>query len=293
MIIILDCGSQVTKLIARRIRELNVYSIILPHFTDIAKIISYNASGIIISGSPSSVHDDNPPTIAKEVWQHYLLILTICYGMQYMLANNGGMVEKSLKREFGKANITISSNDSKLTTDLAQQQQVWMSHSDHVAEVGENFNVIATTTNGVIAVVEHKQKPWYGVQFHPEVVHTPKGSKLLKNFVLNICHTANNWAMNKYLHTAITNINQQVQKNQHVICGLSGGVDSSVTAILLHKAIKNRLTCVFVDTGLLRLGEREQVENLFRQHYDINLEVVDASNEFLSALKGVTDPEKT
>jgi GMP synthase (glutamine-hydrolysing) len=278
---------------------MNVYSIILPYSTTVAKLKSYKPTGLIISGSPASIHDHSAPQLDEAIWSLDLPIFTICYGMQYMLACHGGMVEKSLKREFGKAQIAITSA-LKHTSILPRSwlvnssdlHQVWMSHGDHVAEVGDNFRVLATTTNGVIAMVEHKSKPWYGVQFHPEVVHTPQGMELLRQFVITVSNTKNNWTMDKYLHTALASVREIVGEEKQVLCGLSGGVDSSVTAVLLHQAIGDRLTCVFVDTGLLRKDERQQVESLFRQHYQINLKVVDASDLFLSALKGITDPEQ-
>ncbi|MEM6812253.1 MAG: glutamine-hydrolyzing GMP synthase [Pseudomonadota bacterium] len=293
-ILILDFGSQVTQLIARRVRESGVYCEIWPfNNAPIDQIKAYAPKGIILSGGPCSVLDDDAPAPDKEIYDLGLPILGICYGQQIMNHQLGGSVEAGESREFGRSQFKMEQASPLLTGnwDGAESEQVWMSHGDHVASLPEGFEVIGTSPGAPFSAIANTDKNFYGVQFHPEVVHTPNGAELYRNFTHNICGCSGDWTMNAFREEAIEKIRAQVGDSK-VICGLSGGVDSSVTAILLHEAIGDQLTCIYVDTGMMRAGESEQVVNLFRNHYNIPLIHEEAGELFLGKLKGVTDPEE-
>lgn len=292
-ILILDFGSQVTQLIARRVREAGVYCEIHPFNISEDKIKAYQPKGIILSGGPASTLDEGSPRAPSIVWNMGLPIFAICYGQQTTCLQLGGKVEGGHAREFGKAMIEIK-QASPLFEGLwsvGSQQQVWMSHGDRVTVLPEGFHVAAASEGAPFAIAVNEQRRIYTTMFHPEVVHTLDGAKLLSNFVHKICGCSSDWSMKAFRATEIERIRKQVGSGK-VICGLSGGVDSSVAAVLIHEAIGDQLTCIYVDTGLMRTGESEQVVNLFRQHYKIPLVAVDASAQFLGALAGVSDPEQ-
>ncbi len=289
-IVILDFGSQYTQLIARRIRESNIYSEILPFNASIEEIMNHNPKGIIFSGGPASVYEPDAPRPNPEVFELGLPILGICYGLQLITDYFGGKVIKAERHEYGRAELEIL-NHEDLFKDIPNNIHVWMSHGDRVLELPDGFEPIARTYNAPFAAIRNKENKIWGVQFHPEVSHTYLGKEILKNFAINICGIVPDWTMGNFIHEKIEEIKQQVGYKK-AICALSGGVDSSVAAVLVHKAIGDNLTCIFVDNGLLRKGEREQVEKTFRDNFHIPLIVVDAKDRFLNALKGVTDPEK-
>ena len=289
-IIILDFGSQYTQLIARRIRELNIFSEILPFNVSVEEIKKHNPKGIIFSGGPASVYDPNAPKPDERVYELELPILGICYGLQVLTEHFGGKVVKADRHEYGKAELEVL-NDSDLFYGLPKKMDVWMSHGDKVVELPEGFEPIAKTENSPYASVRNKEKKIWGVQFHPEVSHTPLGKDILKNFAVRIAGCKQDWTMGNFIQEKVDEIRKEVG-DKKVICALSGGVDSSVAGVLVHKAIGDNLTCIFVDNGLLRKGEREQVEKTFRENFHIPLIVVDARERFLKALKGITDPEK-
>ncbi len=289
-ILILDFGSQYTQLIARRIRELNVYSEIFPFNESIAKIKDFNPKGIILSGGPSSVYSDSAPLINKDIFTLNVPILGICYGMQLITHLFKGVVHPSDKREYGFSEIDIVSQDL-LFNDLPKKFQVWMSHGDKIDKLPENFQIIANTSNSPYAAIKNEKIKIWGVQFHPEVVHTKFGNNILSNFAFKICNCEPNWDIGSFLSDSINQIRETVG-SEKVICGLSGGVDSSVVAVLIHKAIGNQLTCIFVNNGVLRKNEAEKVVRIFRENFKINLDYVDAEDIFIDRLKGVTDPEK-
>lgn len=293
-ILIIDFGSQVTQLIARRIRENGVYSEIHPyHMVDDAFLQQRKPKGIILSGGPSSVLDTHSPRPKADIIGYGAPILGICYGQQLLCTLLGGKVESGESREFGRAFVEVKTASPLLAGiwNDGKQHQVWMSHGDHVAQLPEGFNVIATSPGAPFAAIAHEEKAIYGVQFHPEVTHTPEGHILLRNFTHHVCGCDDNWTMASFLETAIHTVKEKVG-NKTVICGVSGGVDSTVVAVLLHKALGDQLKCVFVDTGLLRKDEGKQVHDTFTQHYHIPLHYVDASELFLGKLAGVDDPEK-
>ncbi len=292
-ILIVDFGSQVTQLIARRVREAGVYSEIAPFNAADAAFDRMKPKGIILSGGPASVPEAGSPRAPQRFFDAGIPILGICYGQQTMSQQLGGTVEPGDSGEFGRAFIDIA-DDCLLFDGLwekGSRHQVWMSHGDKVTAFAPGFRVVATTEGAPFAVIADDARRFYGTQFHPEVVHTPDGAKLISNFVHKVCGLAGDWTMAEFRATKIADIRAQVGDGR-VICGLSGGVDSSVAAILIHEAIGDQLTCVFVDHGLLRLNEREQVEQLFREHYKIPLVVVDAEARFMVGLAGVTDPEQ-
>lgn len=292
-ILIIDFGSQVTQLIARRVRESGVYSEIVPFNKAEEMLNDFNPKGIILSGGPNSVYDMDTPRAPEVVFKMGVPVLGICYGEQTMCEQMGGRVETSDGREFGRAFIDIQ-EDSPLFEGFwnkGSKHQVWMSHGDKIDAIPEGFKVIATSSNAPYAAIANEEKKFYGVQFHPEVVHTLDGAKLLTNFVKDIVGCKGDWTMASFRETEIAKIREQVGDGK-VICGLSGGVDSSVVAVLLHEAIGDRLTCVFVDHGLMRANEADEVVSLFREHYHINLVHVDAEELFLGKLAGVDDPEK-
>jgi GMP synthase (glutamine-hydrolysing) len=292
-ILIIDFGSQFTQLIARRVRESGVYSEIHP-FNKITKqnIIDYNPKGIILSGGPASVTESDTPRIPREIFDMGLPILGICYGQQTMVDQLGGTVKSSKEREFGRSilNVTADCNLFKGIWTVGNEKQVWMSHGDRVEALPDGFKIVGTSENAPYAAIANDDKNFYAVQFHPEVIHTPDGSTLLKNFTHMIAGCGGNWTMAAFKKQEIAKVRAQVNDGR-VLCGLSGGVDSSVVAVLLHKAIGKQLTCVFVDTGMMRLNEAKEVVSLFRDHYNIQLIHHDASDLFLDKLAGITDPE--
>ncbi len=292
--LIVDFGSQVTQLIARRLRESGVYCEIHPfNKVDAAFLKTYDPQAIILSGGPSSVYWDDAPMADPAIFAAGLPVLGICYGQQVMMHQLGGRVEGGTSREFGRAFIEKVSDDPILHGLFSDtpQEQVWMSHGDHVAEMAPGFSVIAKSPGAPFAIISDPKRRFYATQFHPEVMHTVHGRTLLRNFTHGVAGLSGDWTMAAYRSEAVEKIRGQVGKAR-VICGLSGGVDSSVAAVLIHEAIGEQLTCVYVDHGLMRAGESEEVVRLFRQHYNIPLVHVDASELFLNALAGVTDPEK-
>ncbi|CCQ74386.1 glutamine-hydrolyzing GMP synthase [Magnetospira sp. QH-2] len=293
-ILIIDFGSQVTQLIARRIRESGVYSEIHPFNKVTAETIrAYDPQGVILSGGPASVTSSDTPRAPQELFDMGLPVLGICYGEQTICAQLGGKVEESNHREFGRAYVDVV-EDCELfhgVWDLGAREQVWMSHGDRIDAIPEGFRAVATSDGSPFAAIANDDKRFYGVQFHPEVVHTPHGAKLLENFTHRVCGCGGDWTMAHFKTQAIAKVREQVGDGK-VICGLSGGVDSSVVAVLLHEAIGDQLTCVFVDHGFMRQDEPEEVVSLFRDHYNIPLVHRDASEVFISAIKGETDPEK-
>lgn len=292
--LIIDFGSQVTQLIARRLRESGVYCEIHPfNKVDDGFLESYNPQAVILSGGPASVTWDESPRVPPAVFQRGVPVLGICYGQQVMMEQLGGRVESGTSREFGRAYIDKVVEDPILDglSFEGDGEQVWMSHGDHVAEMASGFSVIAKSHGAPYAVISDPVRQFYGTQFHPEVVHTLNGAQLLKNFTHKISGLKGDWTMAAYREEAIEKIRAQVGSGR-VICGLSGGVDSSVAAVLIHEAIGSQLTCVYVDHGLMRMNESEQVVTLFREHYNIPLVHVDASDLFLGELAGVSDPER-
>lgn len=289
-IIVLDFGSQYNQLIARRIREMGVYSALLPHTIKASEIKAMEGiKGIVFSGGPKSVYDDDAFKVDEEIFNLGLPILGICYGMQLTAKYFKGEILSSPKREYGKMNILIE-DKSLLFKDLYDEEEVWMSHGDHVAKIPQGFKLLAKSQNGLVASIANEEKKIYCVQFHPEVRHTVNGNKMLHNFVFEICHANNNWSMKNYLDMQIEQIRKTV-KDKKVLCGLSGGVDSTVVSVLLHKAIGHNLTCMFIDHGLLRQNEGDEVMAACKK-FDMNVIRINAKERFLSKLQGVTDPEK-
>ncbi|AKD38405.1 GMP synthase [Pasteurella multocida subsp. multocida OH4807] len=295
-ILILDFGSQYTQLIARRVREIGVYCELWAWDVSEADIREFNPTGIILSGGPESTTEENSPRAPEYVFKAGVPVLGICYGMQTMAMQLGGLTETSDHREFGYASVDLKATDAlfaKLNDDLtsaAPKLDVWMSHGDKVTRLPENFQVTGVTPTCPIAAMSDESRRFYGVQFHPEVTHTKSGLALLTNFVVNICGCERNWTPENIIEDAVARIKAQVGDNE-VILGLSGGVDSSVTALLLHRAIGKNLHCVFVDNGLLRLNEAEQVMEMFGDKFGLNIIHVNAENRFLDALKGIDEPE--
>ncbi len=289
-VIILDFGSQYTQLIARRVRENNVYSEIVSHKTTVAQIKKINPKGIILSGGPASVYVTNAPRCDEEMVKLGVPILGICYGMQLGCQMLGATVRPTATREFGRTACTIN-NKSNLFKSIDKDAAVWMSHGDQVVELPREFESLAFTRNCPYAAVKHKNKAFYGVQFHPEVTHTQHGNIIIRNFLYEICGCKGNWKMRSYIEKSVEDIRKQVGAGR-VVCGLSGGVDSAVTAALIHKAIGNHLSCIFVDNGLLRDYEAEEVIKTFREHFTVDLHAIHAQDRFLDKLKGVLDPEK-
>jgi GMP synthase (glutamine-hydrolysing) len=292
VILILDFGSQYTQLIARRVREKNVYSEIHPFNLPLERIRSMQPTGIILSGGPSSVYDEGAPRISAEIFDLGVPILGICYGVQLTSLLLGGKVVSATHREYGRASIHLESTSELFhgfTT--GEELAVWMSHGDRVESLPGGFRLVGTSANCPFAAVEAVQRKFWGVQFHPEVAHTPRGMEILGNFLFRICKCEPSWTMANFVDEAVATVKRQAPSGR-VICGLSGGVDSSVAASLVHRAVGDRLTCIFVDNGLLRARESVQVEALFRGTFKINLVVVDAAERFLSKLAGVDDPEQ-
>src|SRR5437868_12817032 len=290
-ILIVDFGSQVTQLIARRVREEGVYSEIVPFQKAEAAVMEMKPKAVILSGGPESVHEEGSPRAPQAIFDSGVPVLGICYGQMTMAHQLGGEVEGGHHREFGRADVEVK-GDSRLfdaTWDKGGKYQVWMSHGDRITKMPPGFVVAGTSANAPFAVIQDEKRRYYGLMFHPEVVHTPDGAKLLRNFVRKVAGLTGDWTMRAFREEAIEKIRKQVGKAK-VICGLSGGVDSAVAAVLIHEAIGDQLTCVLVDHGLLRLNEAETVVDLFRHHYNIPLVHVDASKQFLAQLAGVTDP---
>jgi GMP synthase (glutamine-hydrolysing) len=289
-VIVLDFGAQYSQLIARRVRECGVYCEILPFSATLEQIKAKDPKGIILSGGPSSVYAKGAPHVTKDIFEAGIPILGICYGIQMISFALGGKVEKAHKREFGLAKLNI--RDSKnLFAQLPKSLNVWMSHGDHVVRLPKGYQVLASTSNCHLAAAANLSKKIYGIQFHPEVVHTEKGKRILENFVKMVCGCKATWNMDAYEKTAVAAIRAKVGKGR-VLCGVSGGVDSTVTAALLHRSLGKQLTCVFVNNGVLRLREAEQVLAMFRKEMGISLYYADAEDEFLKKLKGVSEPEK-
>src|SRR3989338_3420782 len=290
--LILDFGSQYTQLIARRIRELQVYSEIHPYHYDLSEIKAWNPKGIILSGGPASVLSSKAYTVDPKLFELGIPTLGICYGMQLMCHMLGGEVEKADKREYGKAQIEVL-DDSDLLSGLKDSRAltVWMSHGDRIKRLPPNFVTIAKSLNSPIAACKNKDSSIFALQFHPEVVHTPQGRDILSNFIFKVSKASPSWTMKSFIEHSVEKIKKQVGKN-HVILGLSGGVDSSVAAFLLHKAIGPQLTLIFINNGLLRFNEEQKVIDFFQNKKQMNLKYIDASQKFLKELKGVSDPEQ-
>lgn len=290
-IVVLDFGSQYNQLIARRIREIGVFSELIPHTTTAAEIQKLAPKGIILSGGPNSVYADNAFKIDMEIFNLGIPVLGICYGMQLMSHSLGGKVSKADHSEYGKAVLKHTVKDALLLESLPEEHTVWMSHGDLVTEIPAGFEVIATSSDCPIAAMENKDKKWFGVQFHPEVQHSERGFDLLKNFTLNVCQCAGDWKMENFIDQQVKAIREQVG-DKKVLLALSGGVDSSVVGVLLQKAIGSQLTCVFVDHGMLRKNEAEEVMNNLSGKFGLNIIKVDAKERFLTKLAGVSDPEQ-
>jgi len=290
-IVVLDFGSQYTQLIARRIREQNVFSVVLPCTAPLDEIKSYRPVGIILSGGPSSVYDADAPPADPRVVELGLPVLGICYGLHFMVHSLGGKVVPGSKREYGHAEVTISHSASRLFNGLPPSMNVWMSHGDEAKELPAGFRLTAQSPNA-IAGIENDSKNYFAVQFHPEVHHTKLGKEVLKNFVFRICGAQANWTAQRFIDETVANIKQTVGPQGRAICALSGGVDSSVAATLVAKAIGDRLTCVFVNNGVLRKDEFTKVQENLRNKLHLNVDAVDATDRFLSKLAGVTEPER-
>lgn len=290
-IVILDFGSQYTQVIARRIRECNVYSVILRYDTPAEEIAALNPSGIILSGGPSSVYAKTAPLPDKAIFNLGLPLLGVCYGLQLLGHFLGGKVEKGEKREYGKGTLKVTDSFCPLFANLPEKLQVWNSHGDKLTKLPQGFKSVAVTENSHFAAIENRARKIFALQFHPEVAHTPRGKEIIANFVHNICGCGKSWTMRSYIEQAVEEIRNQVG-NERVILGLSGGVDSSVAAALIHKAIGDQLTCIFVNNGVLRGREAHVVREVFERHFKIKLQYEDASKLFLQRLKGVTDPER-
>jgi len=288
---VLDFGSQYTQLIARRIREQNVYSEILPHTITAEELNKKNVPAIILSGGPSSVYDKNAPQVDPSILSMGIPVLGICYGLQLMITQNGGNVTHKGQGEYGFAKIH-KVDESPLLKKIENESQVWMSHGDEIDSLGNGFEIIAKSSNDIIAAIHHKDQPLYGVQFHPEVIHTLEGETIISNFLFDIAQCTADWTAANFISETITKIQDITGDNGKVITGLSGGVDSSVVGTLLHKAIGSRSTCVFIDHGLLRKNESDQVMGTLKDGLGLNIHKYNYAETFLSKLKGITDPEK-
>ena len=292
LILILDFGSQYTQLIARRVRESGVYCEIVPFTFALEKIVERQPKGIILSGGPNSVYDEDAPKVAADFFEKLdVPILGICYGMQLVALLFGGDVRPSSKREYGHAHLQVLADKSIIFHDLPRELDVWMSHGDHVFTQPDNFQVTATTGE-LITAIENEASKIYGLQFHPEVAHTPRGKEIIRNFLFQICDCRGDWTPDVFIKEEIEKIRQTVGENDNVVCGLSGGVDSTVAAALVHEAIGNRQNCIFVNNGLLRADEFEDTLEIYRQNVHLNVRGVDASKEFYAALSGVSNPEQ-
>ena len=290
MILIIDFGSQYNQLIARRVREYSIYCQIEPPTLDFDYIKALNPEGIILSGGPSSIYDQDSPGIDNRIFEMNIPVLGICYGMQYMVDALGGSIQQAEKREYGFAELNIK-QEGEIFKGIEKKTDCWMSHGDSMEKAPEGFIIAASTNNTKAAAIVNTSKKFYGLQFHPEVQHTPKGKLMLKNFLFDICGCQQTWTMKKFASDSIEEIRKRV-KNKKVILGLSGGVDSSVTAMLVHNAIEKQLTCIFVDNGLLRKNEAEKLKLTLGKHFDLDIRFIDAEKQFLDALDEVTDPEE-
>lgn len=290
-IVILDFGSQYAQVIARRVRDNHVHSIVLPPSASPKLLREQNAVGLILSGGPASVFEPGAPTCDRALLEMGLPVLAICYGMQLACQHIGGKVGNAESREYGRTPLAIT-DDASLFAHVPKETTVWMSHGDMVSEVSDDFVPLAMTKNCPIAAVRHRDRPLFGVQFHPEVTHTPCGNQIIRNFLYDICGCKGEWQVGTVVEEIVSSIRSRVGHEERVICGLSGGVDSSVTAALIHRAIGDRLTCIFVDTGMMRSREGDLVEAAFRQHFKVDLRNVDAADRFLSKLSGVIDPQQ-
>jgi len=286
-IVVLDFGSQYSHLICRRIRDFSVYAELVPFDISLENLKKLNPKGIIFSGGPSSVYDSGAPIPDKEIFQLNVPILGICYGHQIIVNNFGGKIKRANK-EYGSSVLTID-NNSDILNGIGDSVRAWMSHGDEAENVPYGFEIIGHTESSRSAAIANKQKMIFGIQFHPEVVHTEKGNDILKNFVLKVCNANQDWTMERFVENSIEKISKV---DGNVLCGVSGGIDSTVTALLIHKAIGNRLKCVFVDNGLLRLNEVEEIENMFNKNFEVNFTKIDGQEQFLSKLTGVVDPEE-
>ncbi len=294
LVLVLDYGSQYSQLIARRVRELGVFSELHPFSIPLEKIKAMNPKGIILSGSPHSAYEPGAPISSPEIWDLGIPVLGICYGLQLMAFQLGGEVDKAARREYGQAELSIDDASdlfAGIRSENGKGLTVWMSHGDHLTRIPEGFEPIGHTHNAPICAIRNSAKRIFGVQFHPEVVHTPKGKEVLRNFLYNICGCAGGWSPTSFIESAVEDIRARVGTGK-LICALSGGVDSSVAAVLLHRAIGDQLKCIHINNGLMRKGESEQVLKTFRDTYKIDLDYVDASALFLERLSGVVDPEK-
>ncbi|HEX5060465.1 MAG TPA: glutamine-hydrolyzing GMP synthase [Kofleriaceae bacterium] len=296
LVLVLDFGSQYTQLIARRIREQSVYCEIHPYTlaNDLAKVRALAPIGIVLSGGPNSVYDEGAPSVPAGIFELGIPVLGVCYGAQLTALVLGGKVRSAERREYGRATVRVLKGDEGVfrTVHAGEELAVWASHGDHVDAIPPGFVHTAESDNCKFSGFVHAARKIHCVQFHPEVVHTPRGAELYSNFLFGVCGAKGDWSMASFVDEAVERIRAQVGDNGRVICGLSGGVDSSVAAALIHRAIGNRLTCIFVDNGVLRKGEREQVAVIFRDHFHVDLRVIDAEERFLKALADVTDPEK-
>ncbi|MFQ5494117.1 MAG: glutamine-hydrolyzing GMP synthase [Phycisphaerae bacterium] len=290
-IAIVDFGSQYVQLIARRVREHHVHSVIVPPDVAPDHLKQVNTVGIILSGGPASVYGSDAPRCRPELLELDLPVLGICYGMQLACTMLGGEVKRAASHEYGRTKLHITRRDP-LFAHVPEETSVWMSHGDVVRDLSADFVPLAATANCPVAAVRHKSRPFYGLQFHPEVTHTPEGSAMLRNFLYDVCRCTGDWQVSHVSRDLVEAVAAQVGPSDRVICGLSGGVDSSVAAALIHRAIGDRLHCLFVDNGLLRRGEVDLVETTFRQHFKMDLAVADAADRFLDNLEGVTDPQK-
>lgn len=290
LILIIDFGSQYTQLITRRVREANVYSEVYPHTISIDKIKMLSPSGIILSGGPMSVYDKESPEVKREVFNLGIPVLGICYGLQLLTKVFGGKVSPATDREYGKADIKII-EDSALFKNITKELKVWMSHGDYLTKIPADFKVIAESVHSPICAIENNNEKIFGVQFHPEVLHTDYGEKIIANFLFEICKCKANWTPHNFVEKKIFEIKNQV-KDDYVICALSGGVDSTVAAVLVKKAIGDKLLCIHIDTGLMRKNESDKISKLFKEKLNLNYIHLNESEKFLSRLKGITDPEE-
>jgi GMP synthase (glutamine-hydrolysing) len=289
-ILIIDFGSQFTQLITRRVRESNVYSEIHPHSTTIEEIKKINPIGIILSGGPMSVYDEGAPKVDNSIFNLDKPILGICYGMQLICLNSNGLVEPARDREYGKATLKISDRNNKLFKDVKETSTVWMSHGDYLTEIPDKFKLTATSDSSPICSIANEGEKIYGVQFHPEVMHSDEGGKIIHNFLFEICGCTGNWTSRNFVEESIKVIKEKAG-NSKVICALSGGVDSTVAAVLVKKAIGDNLLCIHIDTGLMRKNESAEIEKVFDEKLNLNVLYIDASEKFLKKLEGVSDPE--
>ena len=288
-VIVVDFGGQYNQLIARRVRECNVYCEVMPYSKGVSAIKEKNPVGIIFTGGPNSVYDEGSPSIDKEIFELGIPVLGICYGSQLMAYLLGGKVEKAPKREYGKTDISLK--NSLMFDGIGDSTVCWMSHTDYISEIPKGFEITAYSESCPCAAYENKEKKLYAVQFHPEVNHTQKGQEMLRNFLYNVCGCKGDWVMSDFAKRSIETLKNKIG-DKKVLCALSGGVDSSVAAVMLSKAVGKQLTCIFVDNGLLRKNEGDEVETLFRNQFDINLIRANAQDRFLGKLAGVTEPEK-